>query len=227
MKNPVLSPSLMVIDKSDIYDLLENNPKHAYMKQKSAEKGKPFFPVLKAVKLRKTVKRMLDDQNMEGIGSTSLHSYKPNKEVESLQEKLNEKNKELKKMKNMNMSLQDDIKDLEESGVEQEERLDREMQKVSNLQHKMKDNENQMKFGGNNNEGKKSKKNYSEINCLKNQVNQLKGANNQYKEDIKMLKSKSHNNKGKKYFEKKEEEKEEEPKFELSSILNNLDSFGF
>jgi hypothetical protein len=40
MKKPVLTPSLALVDKKDVFSILDNNPSHPFLKKDKPAKGK-------------------------------------------------------------------------------------------------------------------------------------------------------------------------------------------
>lgn len=53
---PVLTPSLHLIDRVEVFDILDKQPGHKFLKKVSPQKDRIFFPIKVLINLRKKLK---------------------------------------------------------------------------------------------------------------------------------------------------------------------------
>lgn len=104
MNNPTLTPSLMLVDRVDVFKFLDKNPKHPFNRINKPKKGMIFPPIKKVIELRGELKRMVEDLDHK------KSSYKPSKnistpkgdshhlvvKIEELESRLQDRNQEIK-----------------------------------------------------------------------------------------------------------------------------------
>lgn len=80
MNNPVLTPSLTLVDRDDIYKILDKNPGHKFLKLNKPVKGKLFMPfkgiVNFRVELKKMYEKVLNEQSATSSASNTEVSKK-------------------------------------------------------------------------------------------------------------------------------------------------------
>ncbi|CAI2386538.1 unnamed protein product [Moneuplotes crassus] len=103
MNHPVLTPSLTIVDKKDVFNILDHEPSHPYNRIQKVQKAKIFPPIMKAVQLRAELKRMIEEQESydEGTKESGFNTYSKNSEellekISQLESRLTDRNQEIK-----------------------------------------------------------------------------------------------------------------------------------
>ncbi|CAI2385742.1 unnamed protein product [Moneuplotes crassus] len=116
MKNPVLTPSLAIVDKVDVYAYLDKHPKHPFNKMTKPIKGKIFIPMKKVIDLRCELKSMIEEQEeintaiKISLSDADNNSNDLAKKISGLESKLKDRQEEIKGLNKKKNSLENELK---------------------------------------------------------------------------------------------------------------------
>ncbi|CAI2386975.1 unnamed protein product [Moneuplotes crassus] len=103
MNYPVLTPSLTIVDKQDVFNILDHKPEHPYNSFKELQKAKTFPPMKSVVDLRYELKRMVEEQEsndgdvkVSGSNTLSGDSEQLLEKISQLESRLKDRNREIK-----------------------------------------------------------------------------------------------------------------------------------
>jgi len=118
INNPVLTPSLHIVDKGDTFKILDKNKNHPFLKKNNPIKGKTYAQFKEVVTLRKDLKSMIEKQNNSGNEYESSPNNQKDqnntdsliKKIDTLEKRVCERNSEIKGIKKINKDLLSEIK---------------------------------------------------------------------------------------------------------------------
>lgn len=143
IKKPVLTPSLKLIDKSEIYSILEKNPGHPCLKISKPKKGEIFEPFEGIVKLRFKLKEMYEDFKENSKDTSSAPNKEAEKQVKALNKKVEDLKAQINGLEKRNIKL---VSDLEEAKIPKEDpKKKAKTVDFENQNKQLKDNNNRLK----------------------------------------------------------------------------------
>ncbi|CAI2386493.1 unnamed protein product [Moneuplotes crassus] len=114
MNHPVLTPSLTIVDKQDVFNILDYSPEHPYNRVQEFQKAKIFPPMKSVVDLRYELKRMVEEQesNDGDVQTSSSNILSDNSEqllekISQLESRLDTRNNKIKKCNLRKKELED------------------------------------------------------------------------------------------------------------------------
>ena len=176
IKKAVLTPSLHLIDKSEIYSILDKNKDHPFLKISKPKKGAIFEPFEGIINLRIELKEMFEKLTDKPQNDTSAANKEADKQIKALNKKIDELKVQIKGLEKRNVSLKSELQSSEKQKAELKKT---EQQKAELLKAEL------IKAQA----PKEDPKLKAKIATIENQNNQLKENNDKLKKQMGELKA--------------------------------------